>query len=249
MDSDHGVQWWSSAWRLLFHRSAAGVWIGTCLIALLMYFVLHVFELLVHIVANIGVFVLAGGLMIAAHKTHEGTPPVFGDLFAGFGPTLSPLVIAGALLTVAMLVIEGAAFVAGVGSLIGAFYGALSGNLPLFAGLSLFTLLVALVALLLLVPIGMAAWLAPALITLQKQPPVEALKASFSACWANLGPLTVYGLLWIAFTIVSMFTLFLLLLVLGPPLLALSTYAAYSDLFEASTLTPGPSAAVAAEGS
>jgi len=60
---------------------------------------------------------------------------------------------------------------------------------------------------------------------------VEALKASLSACWANLGALAVYGLLWIAFAIIASIPLGLGWLVLAP-LMVLSTYAAYQDLFE-----------------
>ena len=76
-----------------------------------------------------------------------------------------------------------------------------------------------------------AAWLAPALIVLQKQPPFEALKTSLAACWANLGALTIYGLLWIGFAIIASIPLMLGWLVLAP-LMVLSTYAAYRDLFE-----------------
>jgi uncharacterized membrane protein len=61
---------------------------------------------------------------------------------------------------------------------------------------------------------------------------VEALKASLAACRANLGALTVYGLLWIAFAFATLFTLGIGWLVLWP-LMVLSTYAAYRDLFEA----------------
>jgi hypothetical protein len=231
--SGHGVEWWSTAWRWLFHQGATAVWIVMCLIAMVIFGLLHVVPLFGMIAGQIGLFVFGGGLMLAARKTDEGTTPAVGDLFAGFGPSLGPLVIGGALLVVAALLVAGAASVAGIGAVVGAVFGGLAGNLALLAGLGATSLLVALIALLLLLPIGLAAWLAPALIVFRKQPPVEALKASLAACWANLGALAVYGLLWIAFAIVASIPAMLGWLVLAP-LMALSTYAAYRDLFEAS---------------
>ena len=232
VDSSHGMQWWSTAWKWLFHQGATAVWIVMCLIAMVIFGVLHVVPLFGMIAGQIGVFVFAGGLMLAARKTDEGTTPAVGDLFAGFGQSLGPLVIAGALLVVASLLVAGAASVAGIGAVVGAVFGGLAGNLALLAGLGATSLLVAMVALLLLLPIGMASWLSPALIVFRNQPPVEALKASLAACWANLGALTVYGLLWIGFAIVASILFGLGWLVLAP-LMALSTYAAYRDLFEA----------------
>jgi len=230
--SGRGVEWWSSAWQLLFHRGAAAVWIVMCLVAMVIYAVLHLVPVLGSIAAQLAAFLFSGGLMAAARKTEEGTAPAVGDLFGGFGPNLGPLAIGAVLLMVATLLVFGALAIAGGGALLGAFFGGATGNLGLLAGAGATWLLLLLVGLLLMVPIGMAAWLAPALIVFRRQPPVEALKASLQACWANVGPLTVYGLLWIAFAIVASIPLGLGWLVLVP-LTVLSTYAAYRDLFEA----------------
>ena len=230
--SGHGVEWWSSAWRLLFHCNAAGVWIVTSLILFVVVTILSALHLIGTIAAQIAWFALGGGLMLAARKTEQGTVPPFGDLFAGFGPPLGPLAIGGALVGVGVLLVQLGATVAGLGAVLGALYGAMSGNLALLVGLGTSALAVLVIALVLLLPIFMAAWLAPALIVLRQVPPVEALKASLAACWGNVGALTVYGLLWIAFAVATVFTLGLGWLVLWP-LMVLSTYAAYRDLFEA----------------
>jgi uncharacterized membrane protein len=244
VDAGHGTQWWGSGWQWLFNRGAAGVWIGMCLIALVILIVLHVVPMLGSMAAQVGGFVFAGGLMLAARKTDQGTAPAVGDLFAGFGPSLGPLAIGGVLIMVAVLLIWIAAGIAGIGAIAGAAYGALTGNLALLAGASATSLLVALIALIVLVPVAMASWLSPALIVLRQMPPVDALKASFSACWANLGALTVYGLLWIAFAILASIPLGLGWLILAP-LTVLSTYAAYQDLFEATVAAANPSPAAA----
>jgi len=231
VDSGHGIQWWSTAWQWLFHRGATAVWIVMCVIAMAIFFVLHVVPLLGSIAAQIALFMFGGGLMLAARKTDEGTTPAIGDVFAGFGESLGPLAIGGALLVIAVLLVVAAASVTGIGALAGGLLGGLAGNIAVLASLGGTALLVLLAALVLLVPIGMASWLAPALIVVRKQPPVEALKASLSACWANMGALTVYGLLWIAFAIIASIPAGLGWLVLWP-LMVLSTYAAFKDLFE-----------------
>jgi uncharacterized membrane protein len=246
--SDHGVQWWGRAWQILFNRGAAIVWIVMCVFALVILALMHLVPVLGWMAAQIGWFLLAGGLMLAARKTDQGTVPTVGDLFAGFGPSLAPLAIGGALVMVAMLLVAGAAMVAGLGAFIAALDAAASGGLALLATVGVGSLLAALIALVVLVPVFMAAWLAPALIVLRQRPPVEALKESFSACSANLGPLTVYGLLGIAFAILATILLGLGWLIAWP-LMVLSTYAAYQDLFEASALTPGLPPAAAGQGS
>lgn len=229
--SGRGVEWWSSAWQLLFRRGAAGVWIVMCLVATILYLVLHVFPLFGWIAAQIGGFLFWGGLMSAARKTEAGEAPAVGDLFGGFGPALGPLAIGAVLLVVASLLVFGALAIIGGGALLSALFGSATGNLALLAGAGATWLLLLLAGLLLMVPVAMAAWLAPALIALRQMPPVDALKASLAACWVNLGPLTVYGLLWIAGAIVASIPAMLGWLVFVP-LTVLSTYAAFKDMFE-----------------
>jgi hypothetical protein len=248
VDSGHGVQWWSAAWRCLFHRGGVVVWIVMCVISIVILALLQAFGTLGSMAGQVGWFVLGGGLMLAARKTDQGAGPAVADLFSGFGPPLGSLLICGVLVMIAELLVGGAATVAGAGAVATAAYGALTGNLGLMAGLGAASVLVALVALAVLTPVFLAGWLAPALIVFRQQQPVEALKTSLDACWANLGALTVYGLLWIVFAIVASIPFGLGWLVLAP-LTVLSTYAAYCDLFEADTLPAEPSAAAAGEGS
>jgi uncharacterized membrane protein len=202
-----------------------------CLTALLIFGLLNLAPFFGPIAGQISLFLFSGGLMLAASRTDEGTAPALRDLFAGFGPLLARLLIGGALLVVALLLVAGAASVAGIGAVVGAVFGGVAGNLALLARLGATSPLVAVAAVLLLLPIGMAAWLAPALIVFRKQPPVEAFRTSLAACWANRGALAIYGLLWIGCFVVAS-----LPFLLGWPVLtaltALSTYAAYRDLFE-----------------
>ncbi len=231
VNAGRGVDWWSTAWKLMFERGAAGVWIVMTLIAMIICGLLHFVPLLGSIAAQIIWFAFAGGLMLAARKTEQGTETGVGDLFSGFGPSLGPLALGAILLMVGMLLVFGALTMAGISAVVGGMAGFATGNLGALASLGAASLLLLLAALLLLVPIGMAAWLSPALIVLRQQAPFEALKTSLAACWANLPALTLYGLLWIAFAVIASIPLGLGWLVLAP-LMVLSTYAAYRDLFE-----------------
>jgi uncharacterized membrane protein len=229
--SGNGVDWWSSAWKLLFNRGATAIWIVMWVIAFVILFVLHWIPVIGSFAGQIGWFVFMGGLMLASRKTEQSTPPGLGDLFSGTGAPLGSLIITAVLVLVAELVILGVLFVAGAGAVAGAFFGGMAGSAGVMAGLGATSLLLLLLGLVLLIPVGMAAWLAPALIVFRQQQPLEALKTSLAACWANLGPLTIYGLVWIGFAIVASIPFGLGWLVLAP-LSILSTYAAYRDLFE-----------------
>jgi len=243
-DAGHGAQWWGSAWQLLFKRGATGVWIAMCLIAIFMLAASHFIPVLGSLAAQVGAFVFAGGLMLAARRTDEGTPPEVGALFEGFGPELGQLAIGALLVLAGMLLVVAILALAGIGTMLGALAGALMGGgtagvALVLAGVGITGASMILAALLLLVPIGMAAWLAPALIVLQHRSAYDALRLSLSACWANLGALTVYGLLWMGLSVLAAVTFMLGWLLLAP-LMALSTYAAYKDLFEQSGAMDGP---------
>jgi uncharacterized membrane protein len=93
-----------------------------------------------------------------------------------------------------------------------------------------------------MVPIMAAYWFAPALVMLHDMPPIEAMKASFFACFRNFVPFLVYSL-------VMGFTLFIAILPFGlgllvwVPVAIASTYAAYRQIFtedEAAAAPPRP---------
>jgi uncharacterized membrane protein len=98
------------------------------------------------------------------------------------------------------------------------------------AGLGVTTLLAVLVALAISVPIYMALWFAPSLVTFQDYAPFDALKTSFSACLKNIVPFLVYGVMLLILMVVAMIPFGLGMLVMVPVIIA-SVYAAYRDVF------------------
>lgn len=235
LDASRGLQWWSGAITGLFGTTGQ---LGTWVLMALAYIVL---SLMLHLVPVLGFlaslplnFVFAGGLLLAASRTARAEVPPFADLFAGFGPRAGPLLSGGILVFLACMAVFLVMLMVGAWAVISAIVGGVLDTMtlpdPAAWGIGLGTAGALLLCLLALVPISMAAWLAPALIMLRGTAPLDALRLSLSACQRNLGALTVYGLVGILFAIAATLLLGLGWLVVVP-LIFLSTYAAYQDIF------------------
>jgi uncharacterized membrane protein len=238
-----GLQWWASAISWLFADSAQlGVWVLMAVVFFALTLILHFIPLLGSLASFLLHFVFAGGLLLAASKSAARTAPPFGDLFAGFGPRAGQLVAVALLVFVACLAIGAAIFAIGIGAVISAALRGVFSDMsfpdPARWGIGLGTLGLLFLCLLALIPVSMAAWLAPALVMLRGAAPVDALRLSLEACQRNLGALTLYGLVGVFFAILATLLLGLGWLVLLP-LAFLSSYAAYQDLFLAEGDIPG----------
>jgi uncharacterized membrane protein len=182
--------------------------------------------------------VFGGGVMLGCHALARGEPLRLAHLFDGFGAgRFGPLVIIGLVVLAAAivlgLVVAAVAFasigIAGLTAL-----AALTdptqidvGTLTSF-GLSL--LLVMLIGLIGASLIAMAYWFAPALVVLQGEEPIAAMRRSFGACWRNLGAFLVYGVIYIALATVATIPFGLGWLVLAP-MIAGSCYASWRTVF------------------
>jgi uncharacterized membrane protein len=181
--------------------------------------------------------VVIGGLMLGCRAVDRGNPLLVAHLFAGFRQRTRDLVMVGAIYTGLLIVI-----VLVIGGMMLAIFG-----VEIFSALSdadtasptgvaftsavIAVLLGCLFFLLLLLPLVMAIWFAPALIMLAGLSPVEAMKASFAGCLRNVVPFLVYGLIGVLLAIVASIPLGLGWFVLVPVAIA-SIYASYCDIFE-----------------
>lgn len=127
------------------------------------------------------------------------------DFFSGFRTNTNGLTILGVIVTGCL---------AGFGVLLGG------------------SIVAKLFGLLLLFPLFMAVWFAPALIFFNNMSPVEALKASFNACLKNALPFLVYSLIVMVLMFFAALPVGLGLLVLIP-VLSGSAYVSYRDIFVA----------------
>jgi hypothetical protein len=229
VEAGRGVAWWSEAWAL-FTR-AAGLWIVLALILLVLFVVVAFIPLVGGLAIALVVPVFVGSWMLAARKLEQGGTLEVGDLFACFqGDRLTPLLIVGALLLAGTLVLGLVIGALGMGALFGAVAGGMAGSAGgVFAALGT-GLLAVLAGLVLGALLTMATWFAPALVVFQGVAPVEAIKASFSACLKNIVPFILWGLIYLVAAIAASIPFGLGWILLGP-LLLLTAYTSYQDIF------------------
>jgi hypothetical protein len=229
--ADRGLAWWTDAWAL-FMRSASW-WLVLGLVLLVMLAVLSIVPLLGGVAISLLMPVFAGSWMLAARKLRDGGVLEVGDLFLGFqGPRFANLLVLGALLLAATIVIMLVAGLLGVGAVLGITMGGGSRHMSaggmlaaMGAGFAALT-----VTLLLGAIVTMALWFAPALVALRQTPPVEALKLSVAATLKNVVPFLVFGVIYIVAAIVASIPFGLGWIVLVPVSL-LTAYVSYGDVF------------------
>lgn len=232
---DRGAAWWGEAWRLF--TPAVGVW----LIILIILVALYVGGSLVPVVGTLAMQVLSpvfyGGLMVGCRALDRGNPLTLAHLFSGFSQRTGPLVIVGLIYTglaVLVTLIVCGLMIAIFGVTV---FRMLTGSLdPSQTGVALDSVVIAallgfLFLLLLLLPLIMAIWFAPALVMLGGLAPGAAMKASFTGCLRNVVPFLVYGLIGIVLAILASIPFGLGWFVLGPVTIA-TIYASYCDIFE-----------------
>jgi len=228
VDAGRGITWWSEAWTLFTKN--AGMWIALALISCVIFVVLALLPVLGSLATSLLAPVFAGGWLLAARKVENGGALEVGDLFAGFKERLTPLLILGAVMLAASLVIMVVAGALGIGAVMGLVVGGANQSVGgVLAAIST-GMLALLVALTLGALAAMAIWFAPALVVFRNVAPVDALRASFSACMKNIVPFLLYSVIYIIAAIVATIPLGLGWLVLLP-VLFLTDYVSYKDLF------------------
>lgn len=202
-------------------------WLLMTLVLMLCMMGLSIIPLIGGLAAMLLTPVFVAGMLCAARHVDEEQDPGFDDLFAGFSQKLGSLIILGALYAVAQLFIMLAVLAVIGGGVLG---GVLRGDV---AGVSLAlggTLTGMLLVPILFMPLCMAMWFAPALVFFEDAPPVAAIKVSFEACWKNILPFLVYGVLMFIASIVAALPFMLGFLVFLPVLFG-SMLVSYRDIF------------------
>ena len=229
-----GAAWWGEGWRLF--TPAVGVWLLIWVILVGLYLV-AAFTVVGSLVMDVLLPVFAGGLMLGCRALDRGNPLTLGHLFAGFSQRTRPLVVVGLIYTALSILIM--LLVAGMMvALFGvAIFGMLIGAVdPSQTGIALDSAVVAvllgvLFILLLLVPLVMAVWFAPALVMLGGLSAAAAMTASFRGCVRNIVPFLLYSLIGLGLAIVASIPFGLGWFVLLP-VMTTSIYASYCDIFE-----------------
>lgn len=220
----NGLSWIGAGWGLF--KQQPGMWILVMIILAALTIVLGLIPFLSIVLTVIGP-VLAGGLMIGCRSLEEGSGLEVGHVFAGFREHTGKLVLVGLFNIGAWLLVAVVIFLV-VGGSVFALRTADADPTASVTG----AVLAGLIGLALGIPIYMAIWFAPALITLGGMEVGAALKASFFACLKNILPFLVYGIVGFVLAIVASIPIMLGWLVLGPVLIG-SVYAGYRDIFYA----------------
>lgn len=230
-----GMDWITEGFGLF--RMNPGIWIVLCIL----YFVLTSVISLVPLLGSAALIlvqpILGAGLLAGCRELEQGRELRIEHLFEGFRNNTQPLLMVGFLTLAAYFVIALVSFGAfmlfggaavGLGMLEGDFPDPATAEeaLPLAGGILAATLL----GISLLIPLAMAAWFAPALVWFGGLPALEAMKQSFFACWRNMLPFLLYGLVAVVLLILATIPFGLGLLILVPTLIG-SVYVSYLDIF------------------
>ena len=226
-----GVAWLREGFGLF--RRAPATWIGICAGWIVLWFALMLVPFLGPVLANLLQPVFFGSFAIAAYKQSAGEAISVGELFAGFRHNARSLVNIGLLMMLAQLA---SAFLMRALGLptwpedeafdLVAYVEQLRPHLwILFAGTTVMALA------------SGALWFAPQLIVFHGMSTSHAIRWSVYAALANLGAMTLYGTV-LVMALVAAWVPFGLGLIVMVPVMVISTYTGYRDVFE-SIVTPG----------
>jgi uncharacterized membrane protein len=230
-----GAAWWGESWRIFC--AAPAVWIGIFVVFVLVSIALVMIPVVGSLAHTVLIPVLAGGVMLGCHALARGEPLRIGHLFEGFqGGRFAPLCTLG-LLWLAIVCVTAIMMVATIFLAFGVAGLEAIANLDTttmdyqaLASAGLAVAIVGLIALAITILVAMAYWFAPALVVLNGEPPLAALRKSFEATWRNFGAFLLYGLIYIGLAIVATIPMGLGWLVLGPMLVG-SCYAGWRTIF------------------
>jgi hypothetical protein len=230
-----GVAWIAESFRLF--KRAPLAWIGLCAGWMMMTLGLILVPLIGGVIANFLQPVFFASFAIAAFKQAAGEPIVMGDLFTGFRRNVRSLINLGALLLLLQIAIFALLALLGLPMSAPADRNVtVAEYLQMFEGkewiLALGFLLTAIVK-------G-ALWFAPPLIAFHGMSTMHAIRWSVYAALANFGAMVTYGAVLMLLFILGVIPWALGLLVVIP-LMAISTFVGYREVFEATQAPVAPS--------
>lgn len=224
-----GWQWTKQGYALFM--KAPLLWIVLLVICFIGVIGLSVVPVVGEPLASLLLPTVLVGLMAGCRALQQGEELELAHLFSGFQHRTAQLVTLGGIALVGQFMIFGVMLMLGAGTLVGILMSgqpvedpevirqAISGAvIAVLIGITLFSVLV------------MAMQFAPMLVFFNNATPMEAMKLSLRAFLYNIGPMSVYGAIFISLALLASIPMMLGWLVLMPIMFA-STYAAYCDIF------------------
>ena len=224
--ASRGAAWIGDAWRML--RARPGRWVVSLLILFVGYIAVSVIPFMNVFVQLLVPFGYAGVALAADQQRRTGSFEV-STILAGFSKQPASLLAVGGTVILAYIVVVLVMLLLVGMQLFGAIArGARAADPSIFHTEGFVVAIV--ISLALLIPVGLATYLAPQIIVLHDQPALAAMKMSFSGCVRNILPGIVFSLCLLALLVVAMIPLFLGLPVFLP-VLAITSYTVYRDIF------------------
>ena len=221
------LDWLRLGWGMFMVNP--GLWVTASVIVIVGFLALFAVWLAGPLLACLLAPVLAAGLLTMCRKASNTGSFDLQDLASGFRTATTPLVILGLIFMAAMAAINMIVFVLFSGSVAGGLLMPGVTGLGVLLGGSLLAMLLSSV---LIIPLAMALWFAPALVMFNNMPPFEACRASLNACLKNILPFLILGLIYFVLSFFAALPVGLGFLVLLP-VLSGSAYASYQDVFVA----------------
>jgi hypothetical protein len=228
VDAKYGWQWIVTGF--LIFRQAPLVWVILCGALLLAAAALSLIPVAGQFIFTLLSPVFLAGLMLGCKALEQGNQLEPSHILAGFQHTPAPLITIGGIYLVGQVVILGIFMLIGGDVLMELLMEGKRVDENELKNVSGNMLTASLVALLLSIPLLMAAWFAPLLVVFTRMPALEAMRISFLACLKNIVAFQIYAVLLIVLTIIATIPYGLGLLVLVPTLFG-SIYASYGDIF------------------
>ncbi|MDD2915903.1 MAG: BPSS1780 family membrane protein [Gallionella sp.] len=227
--ASQGWQWTKQGYALFI--KAPLLWIVLLVICFVGVIGLSVVPVVGEPLASLLLPTVLVGLMAGCRALQQGEELELAHLFSGFQHRTAQLVTLGGIALVGQFMIFGVMLMLGADTLVGILMSgqpvedpevigqAISGAfIAVLIGITLFSVLV------------MSMQFAPMLVFFNNATPMAALKLSLRAFLYNIGPMSVYGAIFISLALLASIPMMLGWLVLMPIMFA-STYAAYCDIF------------------
>jgi hypothetical protein len=229
-----GAAWLVESFRLF--KRAPLAWIGLCAGWITITLALFLVPLVGGVVANFLQPVFFASFAIAAFKQAAGEPILMGDLFNGFRRNMRALINLGALLLLLQIAVFALMALLGLPLATPADRTVtVQEYLQTFEGKEWILAL----GFLLTAVIKGALWFAPPLIAFHGMTTMHAIRWSVYAALANFGAMLLYGLALMVIFIAGLIP-WALGLVVVIPLIAISSYVGYREVFEPGGQTPIP---------
>ncbi|HUQ29701.1 MAG TPA: BPSS1780 family membrane protein [Usitatibacter sp.] len=239
-----GVDWIGQGWRL-FARSPL-MWVVSVLVLFVIAIVVNLVPFIGQIAFQLLQPVFAAGFIVACRSLETGSEFEIEHLFAGFKRNFGSLLVVGLALLAGMAVLFVVfALFAGFGVVMSMMSGNATDMVTAGVGSIISILLGLLVMLLLMVPLLMFYWFAPALVMMHDMAPLTAMKESFRGCLRNILPFLIYGFVMFVLSILAVIPAGLGMLV-WVPLAISSSYVAYRSIYTEESVPAEPAMARAA---